>query len=109
LLRDAEIFPELLIPRGFESILTEIGEVREVLITRMRGDGATIATDAMEIFFDDLSDDPYRLHLTSGAQCSPMPAAEDSGKLFELTMWVSRGGKPHRAKTYPAKSLLKGV
>jgi hypothetical protein len=96
----------LLVPRGFESILADIGEVRDVVITRMRGDGVTVADDALEIFFDDYTDNPYRLHLTSGAQCSPMPAATDSGRLFELTIWVARGDKPHRAKTYPAKYTL---
>lgn len=48
-------------------------------------------TDALEILFDDGSQEPFALHLSSGA-VDRMPFDSDSAQRWVLTVWTHRVG-----------------
>jgi hypothetical protein len=58
--------------------------------------------DALELLFDDSSDDPWVLHLSSG-QVDRMPLETDSAEAWPCTVWVHLVGERCRqALTKPA-------
>ena len=59
--------------------------------------------DAVEILFDDGSDNPFALHL-SPESLDRMPLDTDAGKEWLFTVWTAprRNGPPHKALERPA-------
>jgi hypothetical protein len=81
----------LLVPQAHESALAEFRTAKEVVISRGPWT-AQGGRDALEILFDDGSDDPYALHLDA-KQLDRIPATDDAGKDFVFTAWTW-AGKP---------------
>jgi hypothetical protein len=53
-------------------------------------------TDAIEILFDDDSDQPFALHLTPES-FSLLPAEPPAGHEWVVSVWTQKDGKPHKA------------
>lgn len=84
----------LLVPRNQERALEDMATAKLVVVSR----GAWPQQgkhDAYEVLFDDASDNPYCLHLSSEAFAGS-PAATDNGRMFAFSVWVERAGQPHK-------------
>lgn len=90
----------LLLPKQIEQdVLRETFRVPHVVVSR----GPWVdqgSRDAIELLFDDGSDDPYSLHLDA-RQCTPLPAKDDHGKQVNVSIWVNRKGVPTCVRNYP--------
>jgi hypothetical protein len=89
----------LLVPRAQEALLDEFRTGREVLISRGPWPAAQRA-DALEILFDDNTDDPFALHLGL-EQIDRLPRATDAGREVIFSAWTFRGGEPRLSYQAP--------
>lgn len=89
----------LLLPRQWEEVLSEMATGKIVRVRRAKSPGKY----ALELMFDDSTENPYCLHLSDG-QIDRLPAKEDDGRTdLEFTAWTQpRRGVPHEALRRPA-------
>lgn len=78
----------LLVPRSQETAVPEFQTAKEIIISRGNFQGR----DALEILFDDETDNPFSIHIVS-AQIDRMPAANDAGWSYTFSAWTSVGGE----------------
>lgn len=91
----------LLLPQGFEREVKEMATAKLVVISRGPWPAQKL-TDALEILFDDGTDDPYCLHL-SVESADRLPLDEDAQGEWSLTCWKA----PARAGYAPVKCLTR--
>ncbi len=84
----------LLVPQCHQATVSEMATAKEVIITRGPLDGQ----DALEVLFDDGSEEPFVLYL-GASQCVPLPDESWVGceVLFAVYTAPRRGGKPHKS------------
>jgi|SRR4030042_65454 hypothetical protein len=79
----------LLVPPSREGELADMLTASEVIVSR--GPWPEHGKhDALELLFEDYSDSPYSLHITSD-QVDRMPADADRHKTFVFAVWVQTG------------------
>lgn len=78
----------LFVPRMQESAIAEFQTAKNLIISRGNFQGY----DALEILFDDETDNPYSIHIIS-AQIDRMPVADDAGWSYTFSAWTSAGGE----------------
>jgi hypothetical protein len=81
----------LLVPSSFVAEIEEFETAKDIILTR--GFWPESRGDAMEILFDDGTDNPYSLHL-SQSQLDRWPSSTDIGRTFEFSAWTNHGGEP---------------
>lgn len=87
----------LLLPDSIKSALREMKSAKYVIISR--GPWAEQGgRDAIELLFEDNSDNPYCIHLVA-EQCDRLLPETDQGAGFVVTVWT-RGGEKLR---FPGK------
>lgn len=90
----------LLVPPIQEPALNDMKASKECVVSRgpwpMQG-----LADAVEILFDDRTDNPFSLHL-SIPSFDRLPLDTDQGKEWILSVWTRpRRGRPHKALERP--------
>lgn len=61
------------------------------------------ATEAVEILFDDYTDSPWAAHLTPESFINGLPSEPPPGKLWRVTVWDCKKGKPKKAIDLPCR------
>lgn len=91
----------LLVPPAHESLISEVRTSTEVIVSRGPWPAGGQA-DAVEILFEDGSDEPYSIQLDLRS-CDRVPVDEDQGRELIFTCWTRpRRGRPHKAYERPA-------
>lgn len=85
----------LLVPDQHKNVIAEFKTAKDVILTRGPWPDSG-QENAMELLFDDGSDDPYSIHLGQ-AQVDRWPLAEDAGRTLTFSVWILKDGKPHCA------------
>ena len=85
----------LLAPVGSDAVIREMRAAEQIVVTRGRWPEAR-GEEAMEIMFDDHSNEPFVLTVGPG-QFDRLPPAEESGRVCAFTIWTLKDGKPHCA------------
>lgn len=91
----------LLVPYQHKNVIKEFEVAKEVILTRGPWPDAGEET-AIEILFDDGSDDPYSIHLGQ-SQVDRWPPAQESGRTVQFSAWILKDGKPfcaYRSEAY---------
>ncbi len=88
----------LLVPEVNGSTIAEFRTAKDVIISRgpWKAEGGR---DALEILFDDGTDDPFAIHLDV-RQVDRMPASTDAGRKVLFTAWTKGRDKPVRVYTH---------
>lgn len=78
----------LLVPQQHLGVVRDMRTAREVVVSRgpMTLQGVTLS-DALELLFDDHTNDPFSLHLSPG-QVDRMPLDTDSAEEWTCTVWT---------------------
>lgn len=79
----------ILVPQSRYADLADMRAAKECVLSRG-------PDDAIEIMFDDGSDQPYALHLTP-TSFDLLPTAPEPGREWLLTVWLAKDGQPHKA------------
>lgn len=87
----------LLVPQVQESVIAEMRTAREVVVSRGPWP-AQRKDDALEILFDDGTDNHFALHL-SIEQTDRLPLAENAAQKWTFTAWTLQGGEPAKVLT----------
>ncbi len=87
----------LLVPDSQLSVLSELSTGREIIISRGPWPEQR-KKDALELLFEDDSDNPFSLHILP-EQCDRLPEKKDAGKRWLFSVW-SRTGKHFEAPCY---------
>jgi len=88
----------LFVPGGMEYALTDMKTAKDVVVSRGAWPEMGL-TDGIEILFDDHTENPFALHLTTPS-CDSLPAEEH--KLKEgFTVWTLHYGAPKCRITRP--------
>lgn len=82
----------LLVPAMNEAAIREFRTAREVIISR----GTWQSKEALELLFDDHTDNPYSIHIGPG-QYDRLPLPQDAGKPWEFSAWVKHGQELQQA------------
>jgi hypothetical protein len=82
----------LLVPVIQEAAVADFQTAKDVILTRGPWPAAGQAK-AMEILFDDGTDNPYAIHLGT-AQVDRWPLQSDAGRTFAFSAWILKDGKP---------------
>lgn len=92
----------LLLPAGWEREVDEMRSAKLAVVSR--GPWPTQRrSDAIEILFDDGSDNPYAIHMDI-RQCDRLPLDSEQAAQWVLSVWTApRRGKPHKALERPAQ------
>ena len=85
----------VLVPRAHRRIIEDMRAAKHAVLSRGPWPQMGLA-DAVEILFDDGTDDPFALHL-SPESFDLLPAAPDAGKEWVVSVWDLKKGKPHKA------------
>jgi hypothetical protein len=87
----------ILLPANQEwyGALTDMRSAPECVLSRGPWLAQGVA-EAIEIMWDDLSDNPYALHLTP-ASFDLLPAEPAPGREWVLTVWIKKDASPHKA------------
>ena len=83
----------LLVPEAHTSAVAEFRRAHEVFVSRgpwTAAGGRSRGRAALEILFDDRSNNPFALHLDA-RQVDRMPASTDVSREWALTAWVWQG------------------
>lgn len=92
----------LLLPRtGLGDVIGEWRTSKYVIVSRGPWPAQQIV-EAVELLFEDGSQSPYCLHLTSNS-FDMLPAEPTPGSEWVFTAWMWKKGKPHKAFERPAK------
>lgn len=86
----------LLVPQQHLGTVREMRTARNVVVSRgpMTLEGQRLP-DALELLFDDGTDEPFSLHLSPG-QLDRMPLDSDSTQAWTCTVWVHHVGERGR-------------
>ena len=84
----------VLVPQSDRTLIDEARKCQFVTLSRGPWPAAG-AAEAVEILFEDDSDSPYAVHLTS-ASFDSLPARPLQGQEWTITLWELLQGKPHR-------------
>lgn len=74
----------LLVPPAQESVIAEFATAKEIIISRGNFQGY----DALEILFDDETDNPFSIHIVS-SQIDRMPLSDDAGWSYMFSAWTN--------------------
>lgn len=86
----------LLVPPTYEQAIADFQTAREVIVSR----GTWQGKEALELLFDDHTDNPYSIHVGPG-QYDRLPLASDAGKAWQFSAWVKHGQQLQRAYESP--------
>ena len=78
----------LLVPPMQISAIPEFETAKEIIISRGKFQGH----DALEILFDDKTDNPFSIHIVS-AQIDRIPVQNDAGWSYTFSAWTFAGGE----------------
>ncbi|WP_374834255.1 hypothetical protein [Paenochrobactrum pullorum] len=81
----------LLVPSSVKNLVREMKTAKYVVISRGPWPQAN-AEDALELLFEDHSDEPFCLHMTI-SQIQSLPSDAWLGEPFDLTVWTKLGQK----------------
>ena len=87
----------LIIPDSQLQVMAELITGKEVIVSRGPWPDQN-RSDALELLFEDGSQNPYCLHLVP-QQCDRLPGAKDTGKQWLFSVW-SRTGKHFELPCY---------
>jgi hypothetical protein len=90
----------LLVPQALEVELAEMRAAISVIVSRGHMNGR----DALELLFEDGSDNPYCIHLGSEQTDRLLPASEQ-GRSFDFTVWTANGKQLQLPARYRVASL----
>jgi hypothetical protein len=85
----------VLLPPGRYADLNDMRPARECVLSRGPWPDQGEA-EGIEIMWDDRSDSPYALHLTS-ASFDLLPAEPEPGREWVVSVWTSKDGRPHKS------------
>lgn len=85
----------VLLPPAAWPSLGDMRAAKECVISRGPWAAQRIA-EAVEILFDDTSDNPFSLHLTPES-FDLLPAEPEPGREWILSVWTQKDGAPHKA------------
>lgn len=91
----------LLLPRAQRSLVTEVQAAQYVILSRGPWPAANVP-EAVELLFEDGTDNPYVLHLTA-ASFDQLPAQPEPGREWVLSVWTLEDDRPHKAMELPCK------
>ena len=80
----------ILLPPTLYGALSDMRTARHCVLTRGPAD------EMVEILFDDLSDRPYVIELSSNS-FDMLPAKPPPGREWSVSVWVLRDGRPDKA------------
>lgn len=90
----------LLVPPSQEPAIAEMTTAKVVVLSRGPWP-AQHRDDAVEILFDDRTENPFALHLTVES-FDHLPLDSDAGREWLFTAWTApRRGRPHKALERP--------
>jgi hypothetical protein len=89
----------LMLPRSARELIQEMRTGKTVILSRGPWPEQRLA-EAVEIMFDDGSDNPYCLHL-SPESFDLLPAEPPADQGWVLSVWDFKKGKPHKALERP--------
>ena len=84
----------VLVPRSQRAVIEEMRPAREVVLSRGPWPERGLA-EAVELLFDDGSDNPFALHL-SPESFDLLPGEPEPGRSWVLTVWDEKKGRPHQ-------------
>lgn len=79
----------LLVPKILEKEIKEMQTAKEVIISRGPWSQGG-RDDALELLFEDGSDEPYSMHIVK-EQVDRMPSSSDDGREFVFSIWTEEG------------------
>ncbi len=85
----------LLLPRSMRPILNALRTAEYVIVSRGPWVRMGLA-EAVEILFEDHTNEPFALHLSPEA-FDLLPAEPTSGQEWTLSVWDIKKGRPHKA------------
>jgi hypothetical protein len=85
----------VLVPRVHRRIIDDMRTGKHCVLSRGPWPAMNLP-DAVEIVWDDGSDDPFALHL-SPESFDLLPAAPTEGKEWVCSVWDVKKGRPHKA------------
>lgn len=89
----------LLLPPSFRPAINAMRAAREVVLSRGPWPEAGVI-EAVEIMFDDGSDNPWCAHLTSES-FDILPADPPPGREWIISVWIAKKEKPHKSLERP--------
>jgi hypothetical protein len=95
----------LLIPYMHKDEVKEFETSEDVIVSRGPWPAAGLG-DAIEILFDDGTDEPYSIHLGMN-QIDRLPSEDNAGRECVFSVWLLKDGKPFKA--YESKCLFRVV
>ena len=88
----------LLVPTINEPAISEFQTAREIIISRGPWP-AQERTEAIELLFDDHTDNPYSIHMGI-EQIDRLPPSQDAGKPWQFSAWVTGPECVYRAQCH---------
>lgn len=85
----------VLIPRAFRRVINDMRTAKYVICSVGPWPDAG-AEKAVELLFEDGTDNPFSLHLTPES-CAMIPGEPDEGQQWLVSVWDCKKGKPHKA------------
>lgn len=85
----------LLLPRVHRSLINDMRAAKYVICSLGPWPAAG-AENAVELLFEDGTDDPFSLHLTPES-CAMLPGEPEEGQAWVVSVWDNKKGKPHKA------------
>ncbi len=89
----------LLVPPSRRAAIEDMRAAQYVILSRGPWPAMSLA-EAVELLFEDQSDDPYALHL-SPESFDLLPAEPQPGREWVLTVWDNKKDRPHKALERP--------
>ena len=93
----------LLLPAAHRPAINDMRAAKYVICSRGPRSEQGLA-EAVELLFEDGSDNPYCLHLSASSfmpgpdsELPALPAEPPAGREWVLTVWDQKKGKPHKA------------
>lgn len=85
----------LMVPASRRPDIDDMRISRHVVLSRGPWPAMSLP-EAVELLFDDLSDQPYALHL-SPESFDLLPAEPEPGHKWVISVWDEKNGRPHKA------------
>ncbi len=89
----------LLVPTQLRDAIDDMRAARYAIISRGPWPAMSLP-DAVELLFEDESDQPFALHL-SPQSFDLLPARPEPGREWVLSIWDEKKGRPHKAVERP--------
>lgn len=89
----------LLVPKILESAIPEFRTAKHVIVSRGPWPEKR-QENAIEILFDDRTDEPFSIHLGGAAQVDRYPPRSDAGQWFAFTAWTEGPKCAYRTRCY---------